>query len=63
MDERLRYLEGLESIKCTWRDYCPQQDLGDLDALRDVFTEDGELETVGLGAIKRGADRVTRRRH
>jgi hypothetical protein len=45
---RLQRLEDLEDVRATWLDYCNRVDLYDLDGLGDVFTEDAELEMVGL---------------
>ncbi len=45
---RLQRLEDLEAIRATVHDYCNRLDLGDFAALGDVFTEDAELELVGL---------------
>jgi hypothetical protein len=62
LNERLRYLEDLESIRCTWLDYCTQLELGDLNALGEVFTEDGVLETIGLEVIQPKANGIYRGR-
>ena len=62
LEERLKYLEDLEAIRHTWRDYCMRLDSGDLEGLGDVFAEDGVLETVGLEVIRPGADGVFRGR-
>ena len=62
LSKRVQYLEDLESIRHTWRDYCMRLDSGDLEGLGDVFTEDGVLETVGLEVIRPGADGVYRGR-
>jgi len=62
LSERVQYLEDLESIRHTWRDYCMRLDSGDLGGLGDVFAEDGVLETVGLEVIRPGADGVYRGR-
>ena len=48
LSERLQYLEDLESIRHTWRDYCMRLDSGDIDGLADIFTEDAVLETDGF---------------
>jgi hypothetical protein len=45
---RLQRLEDLEDIRATWLDYCHRVDLYDLAGLADVFTEDAEMEMVGL---------------
>ncbi len=58
LSERVQYLEDLESIRHTWRDYCMRLDSADSEGLGDVFTEDGVLETVGLEVIRPGADGV-----
>ena len=62
LSERVQYLEDLESIRHTWRDYCMRLDSGDSEGVGDVFTEDGVLETVGLEVIRPGADGVYRGR-
>jgi hypothetical protein len=62
LSERVQYLEDLEAIRHTWRDYCMRLDSGDMEGLGDVFTEDGVLETVGLEVIRPGADGVFRGR-
>jgi len=62
LSERVQHLEDLESIRHTWRDYCTRLDSADAEALGDVFTEDGVLETVGLEVIRPGADGVYRGR-
>ncbi len=62
LSERVQYLEDLESIRHTWRDYCTRLDSADSKALGDVFTEDATLETVGLEVIRPGADGVYRGR-
>jgi len=62
LSERVQYFEDLESIRHTWRDYCIRLDSADLEALGDVFTEDGVLETVGLNVLRPGADGVYRGR-
>ncbi len=46
---RVQRLEDLEAVRASWLDYCHQLDTGNLDALGDVFTEDGQLDMVGLG--------------
>ena len=45
---RLQRLEDLEDIRGTWLDYCNRLDVGDLDGLGDVFTDDATLEMDGL---------------
>jgi hypothetical protein len=45
---RVQRLEDLEAVRASWLDYCHRLDAGDLEALADVFTEDGELEVQGL---------------
>lgn len=62
LSERVQYLEDLEAIRHTWRDYCMRLDAGDMEGLGDVFAEDGVLETVGLEVIRPGADGVFRGR-
>ena len=59
---RLQYLEDLEAIRHTWRDYCMRLDSEDWDGLGDVYTEDGVLEMVGLDALLPGTDGVYRSR-
>jgi len=46
---RLQRLEDLEAVRACWLDYCNRLDLGDFDALGDVFTPDADLEMDGLG--------------
>lgn len=46
--ERIARLEDLEAIRSTWLEYCHRLDRHDLVGLGDVFTEDAELEMVGL---------------
>ena len=58
LNERVQYLEDLESIRHTWRDYCMRLDSADFEALGDVFTEDGVVEMVGLEAFAPGSDGV-----
>lgn len=60
LEARLARLEDLEAIRATWLDYCHQIDLGDLDRLGDVFTEDAELELIGLAAPLDGTYRGRR---
>ena len=62
LSERVQYLEDLESIRHTWRDYCMRLDSADPEALGDVFTEDAVLEAVGLEVIRPGMDGVYRGR-
>lgn len=45
---RLERLEDLEAIRATWLEYCNRLDVGDLDGVGGVFTEDAELEVDGL---------------
>src|SRR4051794_40638245 len=45
---RVAHLEDLEAVRAAWLDYCNRLDLGELDALGDVFTEDAELHMDGL---------------
>lgn len=54
--ERVQYLEDLEAIRHTWRDYCIRLDAADWDGLGDVFAEDGVLEMVGLETLLPGLD-------
>ncbi|MCZ6666202.1 MAG: nuclear transport factor 2 family protein [Gammaproteobacteria bacterium] len=53
---RVQYLEDLEAIRHTWRDYCIRLDSADFDGLSDVYTEDGVLEMAGLDALLPGID-------
>jgi hypothetical protein len=55
---RLRHLEDLEAIRTTWRDYCIRLDSKDWAGLADVYTEDGELEMIGLQGLGDGLDGV-----
>jgi len=59
---RLQYLEDLEAIRHTWRDYCLRLDSEDWIGLDDIYTEDGVLEMVGLDALLPGIDGVYRGR-
>jgi len=45
---RLQRLEDLEAVRATVHDYCNCVDRADFGALGDVFTEDAELELMGL---------------
>jgi hypothetical protein len=54
---RLQRLEDREDIRATWLDYCNRLDLGDWAGLGDVFTEDAELEMIGLAGGLDGAYR------
>lgn len=60
--ERLQYLEDLEAVRHTWRDYCIRLDSEDWPALADVFCDDGILEMIGLDALLPGIDGVYRSR-
>jgi len=53
---RVEYLEDLESIRHTWRDYCTKLDSADWQGLADIFTENGVLEMVGLDTLLPGLD-------
>jgi SnoaL-like domain len=57
---RLQRLEDLEAVRATVHDYCTQVDLGDFEALGDVFTEDAELELAGLARSYDGTYRSRR---
>jgi hypothetical protein len=57
---RVARLEDLEAVRAAWLDYCNRLDLGDLDALGDVFTEDAELHMDGLAPALDGAYRGRR---
>lgn len=57
---RVARLEDLEAVRATWLDYCNRLDLGDLDALGDVFSEDAELEMDGLAPTLDGTYRGRR---
>lgn len=52
--ERLQYLEDLESIRHTCRDYCMRLDSGDLEALGDIFTEDAVVEMCNFDSFMPG---------
>lgn len=54
---RVQRLEDLEDVRASWLDYCNRLDTGDLEALGDVFTEDGVLDMVGLGEALDGTYR------
>ena len=56
LTERVQYLEDLEAIRHTWRDYCTKLDSEDWPGLGDIFTEDGVLEMVGLDTLIPGLD-------
>lgn len=62
LSKRVQYLEDLESIRHTWRDYCMRLDSADAEGLGDIFTEDAVLESVGLEVIRPGMDGVYRGR-
>jgi len=47
---RVRRLEDLEAVRATWLDYCNRLDSEDWEALADVFTEDADLDVVGLSS-------------
>ena len=57
---RLRRLEDLEAVRSTWLDYCNRIDVGDLNGLGDVFTEDADLEMDGLAPSLDGTYRGRR---
>ena len=59
---RLQYLEDLEAIRHTWRDYCMRLDSEDWPGLADVFAIDAVLEMDGLDTLLPGTDGVFRRR-
>jgi hypothetical protein len=52
---RVQRLEDLEAVRASWLDYCHCLDAGDHEALGDVFTEDADLELVGLAPSLDGA--------
>jgi hypothetical protein len=54
---RVQRLEDLEAIRSRWYDYIFALDSSDWPALADVFTEDANLEMVGLDAVQPGSDR------
>ena len=54
---RVQRLEDLEAVRATVHDYCNCVDRADFAALRDVFTEDAELELMGLARSFDGAYR------
>ncbi len=56
LSERVQYLEDLEAIRHTWRDYCMRFDSADWEGLGDVFCEDAVLEMDGLEAFAPGSD-------
>ena len=56
LTKRVQYLEDLESIRNTWRDYCIRLDSGDWPALGDVFTEDAVVQLDGLDPVAPGRD-------
>ena len=56
LSKRVQYLEDLESIRNTWRDYCIRLDSGDWPALGDVFTEDAVVQLDGLDPVAPGRD-------
>jgi hypothetical protein len=58
--ERLQRLEDLEAVRATVLDYCNRLDLGDFVGLGDVFTEDADLELVGLARSLDGTYRGRR---
>jgi len=62
LSKRIQYLEDLESVRHTWRDYCMRLDSADAEGLGDVFTEDAVLESVGLEVIRPGMDGIYRGR-
>ena len=45
---RVQRLEDLDAVRATVHDYCNCLDRGDFADLADVFTEDAELELMGL---------------
>jgi hypothetical protein len=57
---RLQRLEDLEAVRSTWLDYCNRLDARDFSALGDVFTEDAEVEMVGLARSLDGTYRGRR---
>src|SRR4051812_13250812 len=57
---RLQRLEDLEAVRSAWLDYCTWIDVGDLDRLGDVFTDDAELELDGLARTLDGTYRSRR---
>ena len=59
---RLQYLEDLEAVRHSWRDYCIRLDSEDWSGLADVYCDDGVLEMVGLDALLPGIDGVYRGR-
>ncbi|MEQ8492911.1 MAG: nuclear transport factor 2 family protein, partial [Gammaproteobacteria bacterium] len=56
--QRLQYLEDLEAIRTTWRDYCKCLDSEDWNGLADVYCSDGTLEMRGLDSLLPGSDGV-----
>jgi hypothetical protein len=58
LEARLARLEDIEAVHQAWRDYIFALDSADWDALRDVFTEDGAVEMVGLNDYRPGQDRT-----
>jgi len=57
---RLQRLEDLEAVRATVHDYCNCLDRGDFTALADVFTENAELELMGLARSLDGTYRTRR---
>ena len=57
---RLQRLEDLEAVRATVHDYCNRLDRGDFVAFGDVFTEDAELEMMGLARSLDGTYRGRR---
>jgi hypothetical protein len=62
LEARVSRLEDIEAVHKTWRAYIYALDSSDWDSLRDVFTEDGAVEMVGLDDYRPGQDRTYRGR-
>jgi ketosteroid isomerase-like protein len=57
---RVQRLEDLDAVRATVHDYCNCLDRGDFADLADVFTEDAELELMGLARSLDGTYRSRR---
>ena len=57
---RVQRLEDLDAVRATVHDYCNCLDRGDFADLADVFTEDAELELMGLARSFDGTYRTRR---
>lgn len=52
LEERIRRLEDLESIRTLDAQYCRLLDDGDWNALMDLFTDDGEFDGLSNPAVR-----------